>query len=167
MSFAHHICCCSIFFNHINDLFGQNSKLARLLATWKMLIVAYCVKELLRKWLCIVDSASHSFYKISTFFLYDKVLNLGWYCLGGSSFPFILLCLFVSSENNWRPASGRRQYYSSSHDLISYYINKRLPAIPISSIFSICINKRGTYSAFSLSTTFFSYTNSYCIRHIN
>ena len=41
---------------------------------------------------------------------------------------------------------GRGQYCSSARDLISYYTNKWLPAITISSISKICINKGGTYS---------------------
>ena len=49
---------------------------------------------------------------------------------------------------------GRGQYCYSARDLISYYTNKWLPAILISPIFKICINKGGTYSIIFLTTSY-------------
>ena len=43
MSFAHHICCCFVVFNHFNCFVEQNSQLDRFLM-WHVLIVDYCVK---------------------------------------------------------------------------------------------------------------------------
>ena len=108
----------------------------------------------MRKGLLIVYGKIYLFYKISTLFLYDGVLNLCWYCWGGGSFLFRLLCCRVLSEKNWRPASGHEQYQSSARDLICYFTNKWLPSIPISSIFNIYISERGTFSVFFLPTSY-------------
>ena len=103
---------------------------------------------MLRKWLC-GWRCKNSVYKSLTSPYRDELLNLCWYCWGGGLLPFRLLCCRVPSENNWRLASGHGQYRSSARDLIYYFNNKWLLAIPISSVFKICINEIGTYSVFS------------------
>ena len=51
--------------------------------------------------------------------IWDRFLNLCWYCWGEVSFPYNLLGGCVLSESNRWPASGHRSYFSSARDLIS------------------------------------------------
>ena len=96
-----------------------------------------------------------------------ELIHLCWYCRGKGFFPFRLFSCCITSENNWRPASGRRQYRSLGRDMICYFTNTWLRVIQISSVFSICINGRETYWFFSCLQVLFSSTNIDCIRHIN
>ena len=108
----------------------------------------------MRKILCIVDGKIIWSITSLPYSHQYEFPNLCWYYLGGYFLPFSLLHCRFSFENNWRQASGSRHFWSSARDMISYYKNKWLPAIPISSILKICIKERGTYSFAFLPTSY-------------
>ena len=103
----------------------------------------------MRKWLYIVDGAI-----IWSIIWLPSNLWTSIDTVEEEFFSFSLLRCCVLSEDNWRPASGHGQYYSSACDMICYYGNKWLPAIPISSILTIFTHERGNYSVFFLPTSF-------------
>ena len=80
ISFSHNICCYFSVCNHFNFFIDQKSQLARFL-TWNILIVDNCVKSLLRKLLCLVDSNSMWYIGL----IYEPLLIIIW---GEGSFPY-------------------------------------------------------------------------------
>ena len=120
--------------------FVNKSQLSRLFATWNILISwLLCEVTFEEVFVCITSLPSS--YR-------DEFQNFCWYCWGGGSFPYRLLRCCILSQNNLWPASCRGKYCFSARDVISFFTNDWLPAIPTISIFIIFINKRGSYSVF-------------------
>ena len=159
ISFSHHICSWSIVFNPVIWFVDHNSQMARFLM-WYILIVGYYLKELLRKWSCILGNDS---------IWYIGEIAGAFFILIEERFPshISLFLRRLSSENNLQMDLGRGHYYSSAR----YLINSSSPIsgwITYQSYnLQTFINEIETILVVFLPTIYISSTKSYCIRNIN
>ena len=115
----------------------------------------------MRKWSCIVDG--DIIWCVGSIDKYFLVL-----ILGEGSLPYSLFWRHFSSENNWRPALGRRHYCSSARDMISSSVtNQWLPTIKTIQPSKYLSTEEKPFQFFSWIQLIFLSANNYCISHIN